>query len=58
MNDNRIEGVPDDPPLVLLSSRSLTRFFDYEVLSGPITPLGLACLYLGHDTHLWNYEDL
>jgi hypothetical protein len=58
MNDNLFEGESDDPPLVLLSGRGLARFSDHKVLSGPITPLGYAGLYLGHDNHVYDNESV
>lgn len=50
------EGGQDDPPLVLLPGRSGSRLSDREVLHGPITPLGLAGLYLGNVTHIHDDE--
>ena len=50
------EGGQDDPPLVILPGRSGSRLSDCEVLHGPITPLGLAGLYLGNVTHVHDDE--
>ena len=50
------EGGQDDPPLALLPGRSDSRLPDREVLHGPITPLGLAGLYLGNVDHVHDNE--